>query len=152
MRMFHFAVDILLPVGSNNYLFLIIGCVSITAGAPPKTVYKSGLSTTTLSKGKLSSGSPLPSQADQHGAPATPIGSVNVVKGRASIPDCVPAQSTNKSAGSDKEIHSRLSASVNHEKSKYNRDTEAKPADLRSLMISLLQEHQSKGMSLKVRW
>ncbi|KAL7100068.1 hypothetical protein ACP275_09G125500 [Erythranthe tilingii] len=119
------------------------------AGGPPKPLYKSGLSTTTISKVKSSSGSPLSLQSDQHGAPATPIGSVNLVKGHPSVPDCTPAQNMNKTAVSDKEMQSKLPGSANYDKSKHNRNTVAKPTDLRSLIISLLLENQSKGMSLK---
>ncbi|KAK6125089.1 hypothetical protein DH2020_041153 [Rehmannia glutinosa] len=118
------------------------------SGGPPKSAYKSGLSTTTLSKGKFSSGSPLSSQPDQHGCPASPVGS-NLVKGLAGIADVALTQNTNNVASSDKEMHSRLPNSNIRDKSKLNRNTEAKPADLRSLMISLLLEHESKGMSLK---
>ncbi|KAK6148779.1 hypothetical protein DH2020_016304 [Rehmannia glutinosa] len=118
------------------------------SGGPPKSAYKSGLSTTNLSKGKFSSGSPLSSQPDQHGCPASPVGS-NLVKGLAGIADVAPTQNMNNIASSDKEMHSRLPNSNIRDKSKLNRNTEAKPADLRSLMVSLLLEHESKGMSLK---
>ncbi|KAL0319350.1 UNVERIFIED_CONTAM: hypothetical protein Sangu_2091200 [Sesamum angustifolium] len=120
------------------------------SGGPPKSVYKSGLPVTTLSKGKLSAGSPLSGQLEQHGAPGSPMGSGNLVKGHTIVPDVAPTQPMNKTAGSDREMHSRLPSSTIREKPpKHNKNTEAKPADLRSLMISLLLEHQSKGMSLK---
>ncbi|XP_020548147.1 dentin sialophosphoprotein [Sesamum indicum] len=120
------------------------------SGGPPKSVYKSGLPVTTLSKGKLSAGSPLSAQPEQHGAPGSPIGSGNLVKGHAVVQDVAPNQPMNKTASSDKEMHSRLPSSTIREKPpKHNKNTEAKPADLRSLMISLLLEHQSRGMSLK---
>lgn len=122
----------------------------MTAGGPSKSVYKSGLPTTSLSKGKLSTGSPLSSQPEQHGAPASPVGSGDLVKGHAGVPDVAATQNINKVSISDKEIPNRMLSSTVSEKSKYNRSMESKPADLRSLMISLLLEHQSKGMSLKV--
>ncbi|KAL3840828.1 hypothetical protein ACJIZ3_025419 [Penstemon smallii] len=118
-------------------------------GGPPKSVYKSGLSTTTPSKSKLSSGSPLSSQLHQFGTPASPVGSGNLLKGHGSVPDVSPAHNMNKSAISDKEIQSRLPNNTSSEKSKQKHITQVKPSDLKSLMISLLMEHHSKGMSLK---
>ncbi|KAG8380063.1 hypothetical protein BUALT_Bualt07G0154500 [Buddleja alternifolia] len=117
------------------------------SGGPPKSAYKSSLSTTTLSKGKFSSGSPLSSQPEHRGASASPIGSGNIVKGHTSVPDVAPTKSTNKASSSDKEMHGRLPGNTVSDKSKHNRNTEVKPADLRSLMVSLLLEHQPKGMS-----
>ncbi|KAK4395163.1 hypothetical protein Sango_1670600 [Sesamum angolense] len=106
------------------------------SGGPPKSVYKSGLPVTTLSKGKLSAGSPLSAQLEQHGAPGSPMGSGNLVKGHTIVPDVAPTQPMNKTAGSDREMHSRLPSSTIREKPpKHNKNTEAKPADLRSLMI-----------------
>ncbi|PIN11763.1 hypothetical protein CDL12_15629 [Handroanthus impetiginosus] len=118
------------------------------SGGPPKSVYKSS-SSTNFTKSKLSSGSPLPSQPDQHVAPASPSGSGNLLKGYAGIPNVAPTQTINRTASSDKEMHSRLPSSTTGDKSKHNRNTEAKPSDLRSLLISLLQERQPKGMSIK---
>ncbi|GFP86106.1 hypothetical protein PHJA_000754500 [Phtheirospermum japonicum] len=120
------------------------------SGGPPKPAYnKPGLSTTTLSKGKISSVSPLSFQPDQHGAPVSPLGSGIRVKGHGDVTDVAPTHTPNNIANSDKEMHSRLPHSTNRDKPKHNRNTEAKPADLRSLVTSLLQEYHPKGMSLK---
>ncbi|KAL6585113.1 hypothetical protein OROMI_004402 [Orobanche minor] len=115
------------------------------SGGPPRSAYKSGFSTTTLSKGKIPSGSPLSSRPDQ----VSPLGSGNLMKGRTNIIDVAPTQNTNNISNSDKEMHSRLPHSIIRDKSKNNRNAEAKPADLKSLVTSLLQEHQPTGMSLK---
>ncbi|KAL6496977.1 hypothetical protein OROGR_028906 [Orobanche gracilis] len=115
------------------------------SGGPPKSAYKSGFSTTTLLKGKIPSSSPLSSRPDQ----VSPLGSGNLMKGRTNVIDVAPTQNMNNISNSDKEMHSRLPHSIIRDKSKNNRNTEAKPADLKSLVTSLLQEHQPRGMSFK---
>ncbi|KAL3632906.1 hypothetical protein CASFOL_025890 [Castilleja foliolosa] len=118
-------------------------------GGPPKHPYnKSGFSTTTLPKGKISSGSPLSFQPDQCAA-VSPFGSGNRVKGYGDVTDAAPSQTPNNIASSDKEMHSRLPHRTIRDKPKHIKNKEAKPADLRSLVTSLLQEHHPKGMSLK---
>ncbi|GER53488.1 dentin sialophospho protein, partial [Striga asiatica] len=118
-------------------------------GGPPKSAYKASVPPTTLSKCKISSGSPLSSQPEQHGGPASPAVSGNLLKGRVDITDVAPTQNTNIISSSEKETPSKLPHNIIREKSKHSRNMEAKPADLKSLVISLLQENQSKGMSLK---
>lgn len=119
-----------------------------TSGGPPKSVYKPGLPTTTLSKGRLSTGSPLSSQPEQLGPSTSPVGIGDLVKGHTVVSDFAATQNLNKISCSEKDIANRRNSNIS-EKSKHNRSIEAKPADLRSLMISLLLEHQSTGMSLK---
>lgn len=119
-----------------------------TSGGPPKSVYKPGLPTTTLSKGRLSAVSPLSSQSEQLGPSTSPLGSVDLVKGHTVVSDFSATQNLTKVSSSEKELANRRNSNIN-EKSKHNRNIEAKPADLRSLMISQLLEHQSTGMSLK---
>ncbi|KAL3824429.1 hypothetical protein ACJIZ3_020458 [Penstemon smallii] len=116
------------------------------AVGPPNSVYKSGLSTTTISRGKHASSSPS-YQAEQYGASPSPLGGGK--KKHASVPDVPPAQNINKTGISDKEMHRRLLSSTSGGKSKQNHNTEVKPSDLRSLMISLLLDQHSTGMSLK---
>ncbi|CAA0814651.1 dentin sialophosphoprotein-related [Striga hermonthica] len=118
-------------------------------GGPSKSAYKASVPPATLSKGKISSGSPLSSQPEQHGGPASPAVSGNLVKGRVDINDVAPTKNTNIISSSEKEMPSKLPHNIIRDKSKHSRNMEAKPADLKSLVISLLQENQSKGMSLK---
>ncbi|KAL8466097.1 hypothetical protein ACS0TY_035273 [Phlomoides rotata] len=120
-----------------------------TSGGPSKNVYKSVLPTSNLSKGRLSAGSPLSSQPDQHVAPVSPVGSGDLVKGNVGVPDVAERQNMSKASSSDKDMINKKPSSTISEKYKHTRTMEAKPADLRSLMISLLKEHQSMGMSLK---
>lgn len=121
----------------------------MTVGGPPKSVFKPGLPAS-LSKGRLSTGSPVSSQPEQHGPSASPGGIGDLVKGHPVVSDIAATQNSNKVSSSEKDIVNRRN-SANSEKSKSNRNIEAKPADLRSLITSLLLEHQSTGMSLKVK-
>lgn len=114
--------------------------VAVTAGGPSKNVSKSALPASNLSKGRLSAGSPLSFQPDQHVAPISPVG----------VPNVAETKKMSKTLSSDKDMINRMPSSTISEKSKHTRTMEAKPADLRSLMISLLKENQSNGMSLKV--
>ncbi|GER46950.1 dentin sialophospho protein, partial [Striga asiatica] len=119
------------------------------SGGPPKSTNKSTVLKTTVSKGKISSGSPVSSQPEQLGGPAFPAGGGNHVNGRVDITDAALTQNTNIIASSGKEMSCKWPHSIIRGKSKHSRNTEAKPADLKSLVISLLQENQPKGMSLK---
>ncbi|XP_051147836.1 uncharacterized protein LOC127262985 isoform X2 [Andrographis paniculata] len=118
-----------------------------SAGGPPKSVFRSGLSTTP-SKGKLSSVSPLSSQLEQFGGPSSPLAGSSFVKGQAGVPDTL-TQNTNRPASADKETQSRIAGNATRDKSKHNQNMATNPADLRNLMISLLLENQHKGMNLK---
>lgn len=124
--------------------------MAVTAGGPSKNVYKSVLPTSNLSKGRLPTGSPLSTQPDQHVAPISPVGSGDLVKGHVGVPDVAETRNMSKPSSSDKDMINKKPCSTISEKSKHTRNMEAKPADVRSLMISLLKEHQSTGMSLKV--
>ncbi|KAH6830748.1 ribosomal protein S15A E [Perilla frutescens var. hirtella] len=121
---------------------------TVTTGGPPKSVFKPGLPTTTLSKGRLSAGSPLSSQPEQLGPPTSPVGSGDLMKGHTVVSEFAASQNLNKVSSSEKDVANRRNSTIS-EKSKYNRNIEAKPADLRSLITSLLLEHHSTGMSLK---
>ncbi|CAK9165305.1 unnamed protein product [Ilex paraguariensis] len=118
-------------------------------GGPPKSVYKSGLSSTTPSKGRPSA-SPVPCLPEQSGASASPFGSGNLTKGHANVEDAMPTQAMTKEHAtiSEKEMSSRLGSGVVWDKPKCKGNVGAKPMDLQSVLISLLTENP-KGMSLK---
>lgn len=121
----------------------------LTAGGPPKTVFKPGLPAS-LSKGRLSLGSPVSSKPEQHGPSTSPVGIGDLVKGHNAVSDIAGTQNSNKISSSEKDIGNRRNSAIS-EKSKFDRSIEAKPADLRSLITSLLLEHQPTGMSRKVK-
>ncbi|XP_075107415.1 uncharacterized protein LOC107770251 [Nicotiana tabacum] len=112
------------------------------------SAYKSGSSATTHSKGKPSA-SPLSSPPELSGAPASPFDNANLLKGQIAVDDVIPAQTMAKATSSDKEIPSKVTTSSSHDKVGHKRHAGATSTDLRSMLISLLMENQSKGMSLK---
>lgn len=116
--------------------------------APSKSIHKSGLSSTTTTKGRHSS-SPLPSPPDQSGPPASPLGNVNIRKSQA-VEDLLPNKVMNKenaAASSEKEIPTRTTSAV-QETPGHKRKFGAKPMDLQSMLVTLLMENP-KGMSMK---
>lgn len=116
----------------------------VAAGA-----YKSGISSTTIAKGRHSS-SPLPSPPKQSGPSASPLKAINVSKVHTSTEDNMPTQLAGKdkaTANSDREILSRTTTIGETVGRKGN--TGAKPTDLQSVLVTLLMENP-KGMSLKV--
>ncbi|XP_022843827.1 dentin sialophosphoprotein [Olea europaea var. sylvestris] len=115
------------------------------SGGPAKSVYKSAVATTTPLKGRTMD-SPLSSPPEQSGAPVSPFGSGNLMKGYAGIQDSIPTQTNNKTASSEKEMPGRVMSNTVRDKPKH---MAPKASDLKSLVISLLMEHHSKGMSLK---
>lgn len=121
----------------------------VTAAGPPKSVFKPGLPISNLSKGRLSSSSPLSSQPEQPGPSTSPVGIGDPVKGQTGASDFAATQNLNKALSSENNIANRRNNTIG-DKSKFNWNDEAKPADLRSLITSLLLENQSSGMSLKV--
>ncbi|XP_024180246.1 dentin sialophosphoprotein isoform X1 [Rosa chinensis] len=111
--------------------------------APPKSAYKSGVSSATTGKGRQSS-SPLPSTPEKS---ASPFGMLNISKTHTSADETIPSQVIikDKPAPSlDKETSIRTSAALETGKG----NGRAKPTDLQSLLITLLMENP-KGMSLK---
>lgn len=112
------------------------------AGGPPKSVFKPG-----LPKGRLSSRSPLSSQPEQLGPSTSPIGIGDFGKGQTVVSDFAATQNLNKVLSSEIDTANRRNSTIN-DRSKLN--VEAKPTDLKSRITSLLLEHQSTGMSLKV--
>jgi hypothetical protein len=81
---------------------------------PPKPFHKSGISSTTTTKGRHSS-SPLPSPPQQSVPPASPLGSVNIPKSHATVEDLMPTpvkSKENAATSSDKEIPSRTTGAV----------------------------------------
>lgn len=121
----------------------------VALGGPPKSTYKSGISSTTIAKGRHSS-SPIPSPPEQSGPSASPLRTVNVSKIHTSTEDNVPTQLAGKdkaTASSDREILSRTTGIRETVGRKGN--IGAKPTDLQSMLVTLLMENP-KGMSLKV--
>ncbi|KAG6425867.1 hypothetical protein SASPL_110073 [Salvia splendens] len=123
-------------------------CEPTPAVGPPKSVFKPGLPVSNLSKGRLSSSSPLSSQPEQCGPSTSPVGIGDPVKGQTGVSDFAATQNLNKALSSENNIANRRNSTIG-DKSKFNWNDEAKPADLRSLITSLLLENQSSGMSLK---
>lgn len=81
---------------------------------PPKSVHKSGISSTTTTKGRHSS-SPLPSPPEQSVPPASPLGSVSIPKSHATVEDLLPTQvksKENAATSSEKEIPTRTTGAV----------------------------------------
>ncbi|PHU24540.1 hypothetical protein BC332_09647 [Capsicum chinense] len=103
--------------------------------------YKSGPSAATQSKGKPSA-SPLSSPPEPSGAPTSPFGNVNLL-------NVIPTQAMTKSTSSDKEIPSKATSFSSQDKVRRKSHTGAASTDLRSMLMSLLMENQSKGISLK---
>ncbi|PON96111.1 Occludin domain containing protein [Trema orientale] len=117
-------------------------------GGPPKSAYKSGMSSTTTVKGRHSS-SPLPSPPEQSGQVASPFRTVNISKSQTTV-DVIPNQVTGKDkavANSDKDLPTRANSAVREIVGRKN-NIGAKPMDLQSMLINLLTENP-KGMSMK---
>ncbi|XP_068335509.1 uncharacterized protein [Pyrus communis] len=116
--------------------------------APPKTTFKTGMSSATAAKGRYSS-SPLPTLPEQSGALSSPLKTGNSLKSHASAEDVIPFQVTRKdkpAPSSDKEIPIRNSTAPRQTVGKDN--SGANPTDLQSMLIALLTEN-SKGMRIK---
>lgn len=125
--------------------------VSDTVGGPPKTIHKSGLASSTHSKGRLSA-SPLPSPPEQTCAPASPFEAGGLSKGHTVVEDVTPTPAFSKeiiTTGFEKEISNRIITGAVQDKPGRKGNLGAQPTDLRTLLISLLMENP-KGMSLKV--
>lgn len=130
---------------SDPSMFLIFYLIG-----PPKSVHKYGVSSTTPSKGRTSA-SPLPSTPEQPLASASPFGPGSLSKGHVSVEDIIPthAMSKEKTTSSDKETPNMVTTAAVLDKTARKVNLDAKPTDLRSMLISLLMENP-KGMSLKV--
>lgn len=118
------------------------------ASVPPKSVHKSGLSSTATAKGRHSS-SPRPSPPEQSVLPVSPLRNVNMPKHQ-TVEDLLPNKVMNKenvADSSEKEIPTRTTIAA-QETSGRKRNVGAKPVDLESMLITLLRENP-KGMSLK---
>ncbi|KAF8379997.1 hypothetical protein HHK36_027466 [Tetracentron sinense] len=121
----------------------------VAIGGPPKSVFKSGLSSTSTAKGRLSV-SPLPSPPQQSGASASPLGMGDLTKGHTSIEEVILPRVTSKedAASSEKEIPSRADHAFVRETSGHKGGVGATPKDLQNSLTTLLMENP-KGMSLK---
>ncbi|KAM7483818.1 hypothetical protein LguiB_008401 [Lonicera macranthoides] len=122
----------------------------LPVGGPLKTIHKSGLSSSTHSKGRLSA-SPLPSPPEQTGAPASPFEAGGLSKGHAVVEDVTSTPAFSKeiiTTGFEKEISNRILSGAVQDKQGPKGNLGAQPTDLRTLLISLLMENP-KGMSLK---
>lgn len=119
----------------------------IAAGGPSKSVQKSGLATPTPPKGRPPASPP----SGQSGGPVSPFGIGALSKGHANVEDPISSQVANKPTTSEKDIAVRLTSSA-QEKPGGKGFKRSQPTDLRSMLISLLMESPSKGMSLKVNF
>ncbi|KAB2611227.1 dentin sialophosphoprotein-like [Pyrus ussuriensis x Pyrus communis] len=116
--------------------------------APPKSTFKTGVSSTTTAKGKYSS-SPLQTPPEQSGALSSPLRTRNNLKSHASAEDIIPFQVIKKdkpAPSSDKEIQIRTSIAPRETVGKGNSGANA--TDLLSMLIALLTENP-KGMRIK---
>lgn len=115
---------------------------------PPKSVHKYGVSSTMPSKGRTSA-SPL-STPEQPLASASPFGLGSLSKGHVSVEDIIPthAMSKEKPTSSEKETPNMVTSAAVLDRTACKVNLDAKPTDLRSILISLLMENP-KGMSLK---
>ncbi|KAL3511708.1 hypothetical protein ACH5RR_024425 [Cinchona calisaya] len=115
-------------------------------GGPPKSVHKSGLTTTPLSKGRPPISPPPPAQSGPLGSP---FGSGNLIKGHANVEDIVSSQANSKAVSSEKDTTGKVIISADRGKPEKKGTIGVQPIDLRSMLISLLKESPSKGMSFK---
>ncbi|KAA8540306.1 hypothetical protein F0562_024131 [Nyssa sinensis] len=121
----------------------------VAVGGPPKSVCKSGLTSTISTKGRHSVSS-LSSPPGHSGALTSPFAVGNHTKGQMSVEDVAPVQATSKEnfTSSENEMPGRAISGAVPEKPGLKRNSGAKSMDLRSMLISLLIENP-KGMSLK---
>ncbi|CDO97937.1 unnamed protein product [Coffea canephora] len=117
-------------------------------GGPPKSVHKSGLTTTPPLKSRRPA-SPPSSPPEQSGAPGSPFGSGNIMKGHVNVEDFGSLQATSRTVSSDNDATGKVITSAGRGKPAQKGIKGAQPSDLRSMLISLLRESPSKGMSLK---
>ncbi|XP_077226630.1 dentin sialophosphoprotein-like protein isoform X2 [Tasmannia lanceolata] len=116
--------------------------VAITG--PPKAVLKSGLSSTTTTKGRQLSVSPLPSPPEHSVASVSPFGIGNLSRINTSIDEVTPqVMSKENITNSEKEITKKAVGAAGH-KGRVG----TTPTDLRCTLITLLSENP-KGKSLK---
>ncbi|KAJ9568408.1 hypothetical protein OSB04_004374 [Centaurea solstitialis] len=130
--------------GKGTYDYFIL----LFIAAPPKSVVKPRLSSSTPSKVRTSA-SPLLSTPEQSGALLSPHRNNNASKVHANREDAILTQSSKENAStSEKEILNRGSVGVVQNKPGSNEKFGNKPTDLQSLLISLLME-KPQGMNLK---
>ncbi|XP_004510347.1 uncharacterized protein [Cicer arietinum] len=117
---------------------------TLQVGGPPKSSRRSGLMSTSTAAKRIHS-SPLPSPPDPFAASSSPRGAVNISK---SPDNAVPSQTIGKQdAVSEREIPTRTNNAMrNTPGGKGNNGS--KPADLQSLLISLLKD-KPNGMTFK---
>ncbi|EPS67226.1 hypothetical protein M569_07549 [Genlisea aurea] len=120
------------------------------AAGLPSSVPKSGSSATHISRGNLSSSSPLLSHQERHCPQTSPAGSGHHLKGYVGAPE-VLSQSMDKTLDPDRETLPKLQNGNAAEKVKQTGNMETKPSDIRGPMISLLLEHNDRGMLFKAR-
>ncbi|KAI3759742.1 hypothetical protein L6452_07774 [Arctium lappa] len=119
-----------------------------TYSAPPKSVGKARLPSSTPSKVRTSA-SPLLSTPEQSGAPLSPHRNSNTPKVHANREDATLTESSKENANtSEKEMLNRGSVGVVQNKPGSHEKFGNKPTDLQSLLISFLME-KPQGMNLK---
>ncbi|XP_058113163.1 uncharacterized protein LOC131256127 [Magnolia sinica] len=120
----------------------------VPIAGPPKSVFKSGISSTTPAKSRLSV-SPLPSPPEQPVASASPFGVGNLSRIQTAVEEVNAPKVTNRedAANPEKEVPSSAVHAAAGEVSR-NKKSGATPMDLRNTLITLLMRNP-KGMSLK---
>ncbi|KAF5203000.1 Dentin sialophosphoprotein-like protein [Thalictrum thalictroides] len=121
--------------------------LSHASGGPPKSVYKSGLSSTATGKGRLSV-SPGPSPPEQSRPSASPLGLGNLSKGQMSVEDIIapPVTSKEETSNREKEIRSRVIHAAVPSGNKISMT--GSPIDVRSMLITALKDNP-KGLNFK---
>ncbi|GLT58348.1 hypothetical protein SLA2020_312480 [Shorea laevis] len=115
-------------------------------GGPIKSAYKSGSASTAITKHSVS---PNPSPPERSGAPESPSGTGKATKSNAGMEDVIPSQLKGKEipTKSEKEIPVRVSGVIPEAPGRKG-NSEAKPMDLQSMLITLLKDKPT-GMSIK---
>lgn len=113
--MFYLLFDFFSLVSYSFFPSFELYCFApFVVSGPSKPVHKSGISSTTTTKGRHSS-SPLPSPPEQSVPPASPLRNVNIPKSHAAVDDLMPTQvksKENAATSSEKEIPTRTAGAV----------------------------------------
>ena len=120
----------------------------IAVGGPPKS-FKIGIASGVNPRGRPPS-SPLPSTPEQFGILASPLGIGSSTKIHTSTEEIIPNQFKEKqNSGLEKGIFSG-SGDARKEAAEGKGYSVAKSADIERMLISLLAENNTNGMTIKV--
>ncbi|CAL0322078.1 unnamed protein product [Lupinus luteus] len=120
---------------------------TLQVGAPPKSAYKPGLSSTTptMSTGKQFSS--LSSPPNQTAASSSPLGDVNISKGIGDVGLSQKIRKQDTNIGSEKGILTTANNATRNMRENKGKNI-VEPVDLQSILISLLM-NKPDGMTLK---